>query len=312
MLRFRLDKTAKTGQPISGRMCNLDCIWCHHDYFNHSDSHRCAISNEMFTEAVTRVLQAANAEEATVRIAGDGEPTLVGCSELVELIKLLRSIPQIKSVRLTTNGVLLKEMVGLLREAGLDTVTISLSSLNPDIYYFYAGSQHLDTVLDSIETCLTVGMPIKVNVIYCRLNTREIDDFVLFARQNEGAVLKFFDLIPAGRWGRRLHLPLDRLEARLASLACQIREIKGAYSYREYQLKGGGVVQVKITQDNNCPNLACPVRSRCLEGCRSSLRIRLDGVLQPCGVRTDNAIDIFAPTTTSARIREALKSGGKL
>jgi molybdenum cofactor biosynthesis enzyme MoaA len=266
----------------------------------------------MFAEAVTRVLQAANAEEATVRIAGDGEPTLVGCSELVELIKLLRSIPQIKSIRLTTNGVLLKEMVSSLREAGLDIVTISLSSLDPDIYYFYAGSHHLHTVLGSIKVCLAVGMPTKVNVIYCRLNAREIDDFALFAQQNEGVVLRFFDLIPASQWGRRLHLPLDRLEARLAPLASHIREIRGAYSCREYQLKSGGVVQVKITQDNNCPNLACPVRSHCLEGCRSSLRIRLDGVLQPCGVRTDNAIDIFAPTTTSARIREALKSGGKL
>ena len=74
MFRFRLDKTAKTGQLISGRICNLDCIWCHHDYFNHSDSHRCAISNEMFADSIVRVIAAAKVEEAVVRIGGNGKP----------------------------------------------------------------------------------------------------------------------------------------------------------------------------------------------------------------------------------------------
>jgi cyclic pyranopterin phosphate synthase len=267
----------------------------------------------MFAESVVQILQAAQSEEeATVRIAGNGEPTLVGCPELVELIRLLRSIPQIKSVTMTTNGVLVKKMAGSLREAGLDAITISLNSLDPEIYCFYAGHCYLHRVLDSIKACLAVGMPTKVNTIYCRLNARELDDFVLLAQQYQNMTVKFFDLIPTGQWGRRLYLSLDHLEARLTPLACQVREIEHAYPCREYHLTGGGVIQVKVTQSNTCPNLACPVRSNCLEGCRSSVRIRLDGVLQPCGVRIDNTVDMFSSQVTPAKIRDALRSGGKL
>ena len=312
MFRFRLDKTAKTGQLISGRICNLDCIWCHHDYFNHSDSHRCAISNEMFADSIVRVIAAAKVEEAVVRIGGNGEPTLVGCAELVELIELLRQIPQVKSIRMTTNGVLLEEMTRPLRDAGLDVVTISLNSLDPEIYRFYAGSYCLERVLSSLEASLAVGLITRVNVIYCRLNARELGDFLDLAQRNRSLTLKFFDLIPASQLDARLYLPLDQLEERLASYAYQIEELGDAYPCREYHLTGGGTIQVKTTQKNNCPNLACPARRKCLEGCRSSIRIRLDGILQPCGVRTDNIVDLFSSGITPAQIRKALRSGGKL
>jgi len=312
MLRFRLDKTAKTGTSISGRACNLRCLGCHHDYFDHSKCYRNAISNEMFATAVSRIISAYVAQEAIVRISGNGDPTIVGERELVELISLLCQIRQVKSIRITTNGVLLKEMIPALRDAGLDAVTISLNSLDPDTYSFYTGSYHLDKVLNSIETSLSVGLLTKVNVIYCKLNARELSDFMELSIRNPGLVIRFFDLIPTNKLGSRLYLPLNHLESRIEPYVREKKEVRGTYFLREYRLSGGGIVQVKTTEDNNCPNRGCPARRNCLEGCRSSIRIRLDGVLQPCGVRADNIVDLFSPEVTLAQIQDALRSGGKL
>jgi len=164
MIRIRLDKTSKHGGVIAGRACNLRCIWCHNDYFDHRHTIRSAISNRMFVDAVSRVLDAVSANEATVRIAGAGEPTLVGCAELAELTGLLHDVPQVRSVKLTTNGVLLKEMIHPLKGAGLDGVTISLNSTDPDIYHFYSGADSLSQVLDSLDSSLAVGLAVKVPI----------------------------------------------------------------------------------------------------------------------------------------------------
>mgnify|MGYP001031072850 CR=1 FL=1 len=312
MVRLRLDKSGRSGTAILGRRCNLQCIWCHYDYFDHSSCNRPAISNEMFADAVTRILDAMNEDEATIRIAGNGEPTLVGCAELLHLIQLLRRVPMVRSIHLTTNGVLLRDMIVPLQEAGLDGVTISLSSLDRQIYHFYTGADCLDQVRDSISKCVEVGLSTKINVIYSKLNAREVPDFVNLVRSNKDLVVKYFDLLCANELDRRLHLPLKSLEQQLAPYADQISDNNSAYASRQFSLTGGGIVLAKLSQENNCPNLTCPARNTCLEGCRNSIRIRLDGVMQPCGVRRDNTIDLFSPVTTARDIRQALRSGGKL
>ena len=246
MIRIRLDKTARKGQTVLAQACNLRCVWCHHDYFDHSRCRRPAISNAMFVKGVVHVLRAIGPDEAVVRIAGDGEPTLVGCSELIQLVRLLKQVPEIRYFRLTTNGVLLKDMIAPLAEAGLDSTTISLSSLDPDVFSFYTGVDCLDRVLDSLYCCQSMKFPTKLNVIYNRLNARELQDFLDLARGYSDLPIKFFDLIPATPLDRRLYLPLTRLEQLLMNLSCHVRKQNGAYPCREYELIGGGRVQVKI------------------------------------------------------------------
>ena len=63
---------------------------------------------------------------------------------------------------------------------------------------------------------------------------------------------------------------------------------------------------------NNCPNLNCTLRDICLEGCRHSIRIGLDGIMKPCGVRTDNTVDLFNADTKDADIWRALHDAGKV
>jgi molybdenum cofactor biosynthesis enzyme MoaA len=61
-----------------------------------------------------------------IRLTG-GEPTVR--RDLVEIIKDIKSIPQIKSIGMTTNGIVLKNKLKFLKEAGLDSLNISLDTL---------------------------------------------------------------------------------------------------------------------------------------------------------------------------------------
>ena len=78
VLRIRLDKTIRSGSKIEDRGCNIFCLWCHHDYIDHTSCFRDAIPNQLFVNCVARVIEAAKVDHVTVRISGDGEPTTVG------------------------------------------------------------------------------------------------------------------------------------------------------------------------------------------------------------------------------------------
>ena len=73
----------------------------------------------------------------------------------------------------------------------------------------------------------------------------------------------------------------------------------------------GAIIEVKDSRINTCPNMACPVRDKCLEGCRYHIRIARDGVMQPCGIRTDNILNLMDPIVSDSLVLASLKSGGK-
>src|SRR5947207_2374305 len=64
-----------------------------------------------------------------LRITG-GEPTIR--PQLERLIGMLRSIPEIEDISLSTNGVRLPELAATLKAAGLDRLNMSADSLRPD------------------------------------------------------------------------------------------------------------------------------------------------------------------------------------
>ena len=312
ILRIRLDKTARAGTSVKHRFCNIDCLWCHHDYFEHNGSHF-AKSNSDLVEAIARVLDATGAEALIVRLAGDGDPTIVGSEELAELISQLHRLPVPVTVKLTTNGIKLPQMAVALKEAGLDSVTVSLNSLSPHLYQFYAGSDGLHAALRGIDAAFRTGIPVKVNAIYCRLNHHELDGFIALSRRHNNMLIKYFDLLVDDRITRRLYLPLDELENRLEPMSEEVTVFHQPYARKVFRIVGGGQIEVKTAGEiNNCPNTACTVRNLCLEGCRMSVRIGLGGIMQPCGIRKDNVVDLFDPETNRERIQASLYSGGKL
>jgi len=311
LLRIRIDKTVRTGVPLKSIVCNLSCVWCHGDFFNHQIGAR-AISNAQIDEAVQLLIEVAKVEAAEVKISGQGEPTLVGTSDLCDLVRRLRLNKKILKIKLSTNGILLSTMATELKEAGLDSVTISLNSLNEETYRRITGRDYLDRAIEGVKASLDAGLGTKVNVVYSKFNASEVWDFVEFAGKYR-IVVKFFDLLVNNPEHQSWFLPLGMLEKILESRAVEIRERNLPYKAHEYLFANGAMIHVKLEGSlNKCPIINCPARIKCLEGCRSAVRISQDGMLHPCGVRTDNVVKIVGGNTNVTAIRDALISGGKI
>jgi len=131
-----------------------------------------------------------------LRITG-GEPTLRPQLEL--LVGMLRSIPGIEDISLSTNGVRLRELAGSFRQAGLDRVNMSADSLRPDrIRAISRRNINFDPIAAATAAEQAGLSPIKINVVVMRgINDDELCDFARLTVEHEWHV-RFIELMPVG------------------------------------------------------------------------------------------------------------------
>jgi cyclic pyranopterin phosphate synthase len=140
-----------------------------------------------------------------IKITG-GEPTVR--PGLEDLIGSLSAIDGIKSISMTTNGLLLKEKLKDLVNSGLKSINISLDTFDPKKFKSITGvDQGLGKVLDSIKSANYLGLKVKVNTVVIRgWNDNEVIQFVNFARET-GNIVKFIEFMPldgTGIWNKDL------------------------------------------------------------------------------------------------------------
>lgn len=126
-----------------------------------------------------------------------GEPTVR--HGLVELVRLLRRVSDIKDLSLTTNGMLLETLAEPLRQAGLDRVTISIDSLRAERFRRITRTGDLATVLRGLERCVEAGLAnTKINCVMMRgVNDDELADFARLTLSRPITV-RFIEYMPLG------------------------------------------------------------------------------------------------------------------
>ncbi len=133
-----------------------------------------------------------------VRLTG-GEPLLRHGIE--RLIEQLAGIDGIDDVAMTTNGSLLAKKVRSLRDAGLTRVTVSLDSLDPEIFKAMSDVKiPVSRVIDGIAAAAEAGLtPVKVNTVVKRgMNDGPgILDLAAFGRDH-GYVVRFIEFMDVG------------------------------------------------------------------------------------------------------------------
>ncbi len=135
-----------------------------------------------------------------VRVTG-GEPTVR--REIEKLVSELSKIGGIRAISMTTNGLLLRDKVQVLKEAGLGSVNISLDTFKADRFKAMGGVDGVDKVLGSIKAAADVGLKVKINTVVMRgWNDDEVTDFAKFARETGHAVrfIEFMPLDGTGIW----------------------------------------------------------------------------------------------------------------
>lgn len=170
--------------------CNMRCIYCMPDNNNEWFEQHNILSYEEIIR-LTAVFVSLGIEK--LRITG-GEPTVR--YKIETLIGALSNIRGIKSIDMTTNGLLLSDKVKELKQAGLDGVNISLDTFRADRFKAIAGVDGLDRVLTSIKAADNVGLKVKINAVVIRgWNDDEVVDFARFARDT-GYTVRFIEFMP--------------------------------------------------------------------------------------------------------------------
>jgi len=173
--------------------CNFRCLYCMPEaglaWLPKSD----ILSYEEIT-AVVRQLAPLGLRR--LRITG-GEPTIR--PQIHELIRMLRAIPEIEDIAISTNGVRLPEMGQTLRECGLDRVNMSVDSLRPDRIAQIARRNLGFDPIRAAQAAQAAGLdPIKLNVVVMRgINDDEIIDLARLTNEHPWHV-RFIELMPVG------------------------------------------------------------------------------------------------------------------
>jgi cyclic pyranopterin phosphate synthase len=132
-----------------------------------------------------------------LRITG-GEPLLR--HELPRLIERLAAIPGLRDLALTSNGYLLEKQAAALRDAGLQRITVSLDSLDEQVFERMSGRGFgPQRVLAGIEAADRVGMrPIKINCVVQRgVNDHTLVDLARSFR-GTGHIVRFIEFMDVG------------------------------------------------------------------------------------------------------------------
>jgi molybdenum cofactor biosynthesis protein A len=174
--------------------CNLRCVYCMPE---HGLPWLARAEILTYEEIETVVREMAALGLRRIRLTG-GEPLVR--RDVARLVRLLRAVPGIDDIALSTNAVLLGAQADELRDAGVNRVNISLDSLQParvDAIARRPGSHR--AIFDGIDAAERVGFdPIKINAVIMRgRNDDEIEDFARITLDRPWHV-RFIEVMPVG------------------------------------------------------------------------------------------------------------------
>jgi len=171
--------------------CNLRCRYCMPE-----DVPLVDMADILTYEEIVDVASAAVSVGITRFKVTGGEPLARrGCTDL---IRMLKGLPGVEQVTLTTNGTLLEQQLPELHSAGIDGINISLDTLDKNRYQEITGQDQLETVLSALDRCLSLEIPTRVNAVLLKgLNDHDWEPLVLFAKDRPVDV-RFIELMPIG------------------------------------------------------------------------------------------------------------------
>jgi cyclic pyranopterin phosphate synthase len=154
--------------------CNLRCRYCMPEEGVKMLDHKEILT---FEEILEIVKAAVDMGVDKVRITG-GEPLVR--KGIVELVRMLSGMNGIRDLSMTSNGILLTEFAGSLKEAGLQRINISLDTIDPERYAFLTRGGDLEKALKGIKAAKEAGLwPVKINCVV--KDSSEEPDAVLVA-----------------------------------------------------------------------------------------------------------------------------------
>jgi len=257
-----------------------------------------------FEETLRLIRIAAELGVSKVRVTG-GEP--LTRRDIVYFIAQIPKISGIKSLGLSTNGTLLarqirsgKTMATALREAGVQSVNISLDTLDQDVYSQITGRDFHAQVLEGIDAAIAVGFDqIKLNAVLMHgRNEDQLIPLIEFAA-SRNLILRFIEMMPVST--------TDVLsEDNFMSIFEAKRLIESVYGSlipeTEFRTNGPATYYQIPGRKQRIGFIGAMTNLHFCENC-NKLRLTCDGKLRPC-LGSYLEFDIMRPVRAGASDEE--------
>jgi GTP 3',8-cyclase len=271
--------------------CNLRCVYCMPEQMVFKPR------DELLTddEIVLLCRVAAELGVTKIRLTG-GEPTVR--PHLVGLVRRIAAIPEIQDIAMTTNGLLLSQLAGPLKEAGLRRVNVSIDSLDREKFRRITRWGDLDDVLAGLTTARDAGLdPLKINTVVVRgYNEGDVVDLARLTLEQDWEV-RFIEMMPFGSvadFQTSACVPSKETMARVRDALGDLEplDVSGHDPARTYRLRGAAGTLGFIS------SVSQPFCGKC-----GRLRLTAEGRLRLCLLR-DDEMDLRTPLRAGASYEE--------
>lgn len=272
--------------------CNLRCVYCMPEDMTFRPNAELMQDDEILT--LTRLF--ANLGIDKIRLTG-GEPTLR--KNVVEIVRGISETEGIKSVSMTTNGLLLSRLAQPLADAGLERVNISIDTLEPEKFKRLTRWGKVNEVLEGINAAEDAGLtPVKLNaVIVTGYNESDVVPLAGLTQEHPWQV-RFIEMMPfAGATEFQLTQTVTAAQVQ--------KEVEDAYGTLEVVNNGkldGEARLFKIKDGIGDVGFISSVTSPFCASCTRA-RLTADGILRMCLLR-EKEIDLLTPLRAGASMDE--------
>ena len=246
--------------------CNFRCFYCMPNEEVEVTPHSKLMSkNEIISLAKTFVKLGVN----KIRLTG-GEPLIrKDVAEIIEALSLLKI-----ALTMTTNGALIHKYIDVLKKANIQSINVSLDTLNADTFLLLTKRNQFDQVKSNIELLLQHNFSVKVNVVAMKgINDHEINSFVTWTK-NHPIHIRFIEFMPftANQWHHEKVISYKEILSSISEEFDYIKLIDGKNdTTKKYKVVGHqGTFAIIST-------MTAPFCSSC-----NRIRLTADGKLKNC------------------------------
>jgi cyclic pyranopterin phosphate synthase len=272
--------------------CNLRCVYCMPEDMTFQPNAELMQDDEL----ALLVQLFAGLGFDKIRLTG-GEPTIR--KNVVELVRQIAHTPGIRSLSMTTNGVLLPKLARPLAEAGLNRVNVSIDTLNPEKFRRLTRWGSLEDVWQGILAAEEAGLtPIKLNAVVVRgYNENDVVDLARLTIDRPWQ-MRFIEMMPfAGATDLQLNqaITTEHIQQRITDELGNLQPANGGEldgEARLFQLEGalGTVGFISTVTEPFCASC-------------TRARLTADGRLRLCLLR-EGEVDLLTPLRQGATLSE--------
>jgi cyclic pyranopterin phosphate synthase len=275
--------------------CNLRCVYCMPEDMTFRPNAEMMQDDEVLL--LTRLFADLGFDK--IRLTG-GEPTVR--ANIVDIVRGIAAMQGIRSLSMTTNGVLLSKLAGPLAAAGLNRVNVSLDTLDPLKFKCMTRLGKLDDVWKGILAAEQAGLtPLKLNAVVVRgYNEEDVVDLARLTLDHPWQV-RFIEMMP---FAGATDLQIGKM-VKAAEIQERIEQALGPLT-----VANGGELdgEARLFHIPGAQGDIGFISSVSVPFCASCTRARLtaDGILRTCLLR-EHEIDLLTPLRGGASPEELRK-----